>query len=246
MATKSPFGRADLPSSLKLFSFETARGGGFEIHLSEERKVIHDFMLKQHVEVNSSFGWPKDEAIKMFPVIFSVSFESHCLFKKSFQELVEGNSEGDKNWNLCKVWKCVPVGSETVVGSLGIYEELNKDGVPIIYVSFWFVDKEYTNLKIGSKLWFAMMEFVKREILPYHKAPKYRTMTLITATDMYKKAYQYYLREGWKEYPCEYQSPRCNLVRMDYVFPEESCMPAERAGEEHPHAVSMSVSSVSS
>jgi len=185
--------------------FETPRGV-FEIQITKERSNVREFMFDQHVKVCSAFKPDaKDDAVKMFPIIFS--------------ELVEGD-EGNKLWAKSIVWKCTPSDEPNkIVGAVGIYEEIRKeDGIPFIYVSFWFVDKEFTDLKIGKKLWEVMMTWLRSEILPKQEAPKYRTVSLITASDLYEKAYKFYLREGFREFQCEYKSPHYSLVRMEYQF----------------------------
>jgi len=187
-------------------SFETVKGR-FEISTTDDRESVCDFMRTQFLDGCARFS-PESvpDSFGLFPTIFS--------------ELVPSD-EGDKLWSSTKVWKCCPADdSSKIVGALGITEEIDKqDGIPFIYISFWFVDSSYADIRIGGSLWRAMPNFVETELWLTHSPPKYRKLKLITSTDLYAKAYQFYLRDGFKELPCEYSSPYWTLVRMEKQVP---------------------------
>jgi GNAT superfamily N-acetyltransferase len=182
----SPFakGHLGLKSPSKRLEIQ---GSKFLIEETEERCLIKQFMFQQLIGGTTISEEFSDDIVQTL-----------------FAELVEG-PENDMLWNKSKVWKCVEAGNpEKVIGCLGMYPTYSLIGTPEIYISFFYVDKTFQNRGVGRELWRHMWDWINNCVLPFHQAPNYRTLHLITMKDVYVKAFEFYLREGFVEKPCEY------------------------------------------
>ena len=179
-------------------------GENFLIQETNERDLIKDFIFRQLVDDEDSIGEEYKDSI----------------VQTLFSELVEG-FDGDDVWLKTKVWKCVKAECPSeVIGCIGTYPLKNdKNNTPEIYVSFFYVDKAFQGRGVGGYIWRHMFDWIQNSIFPFYEYPNYRTINLITIKDIYVKAYEFYLKEGFKEYPSDYPaSDEFTSVKMVKVF----------------------------
>jgi GNAT superfamily N-acetyltransferase len=118
------------------------------------------------------------------------------------------------SWKQTIQLKCVNVLNDEIIGTLGCCEESDR----IIYISSFYVHENYRYEGIGRILWNTFFEIVREvqdmdgpDEMPY-------AIELITAKDVYEPAYNFYVREGFKEVPIDFSSPYCTLVKMRFDF----------------------------
>lgn len=136
-------------------------------------------------------------------------------------------------WKDVIQFQCVGSSNNEMIGTLGIYEE--PDG--IIYISSFYVDESFRYQGVGRLIWNSCFEFIKavnvasaqsksklegrsqgfQEILSF----KQYKVQLITAKDVTKDAYDFYIKEGFIEVPIEFNSPHCELVKMELIFKDD-------------------------
>ena len=123
----------------------------------------------------------------------------------------------DENlWKDVVQFKCMNNLSEEIVGTIGIYEK--PDGV--LYISTFYVSKECRHEGIGRLLWNQCFDFIREvnEVAIKDGMQSYK-VHLITAKDVYDKAYIFYAKEGFKEIPLDFTPPAyCVLVGMELLL----------------------------
>ena len=183
-------------------------GDNFLIQETNERDLIKGFIIRQLVKDEDSIGGKEYK---------------DTIEQTLFSELVEG-FEGDDVWLKTKVWKCAKAECPSeVIGCIGAYPlKDNRNDTPEIYVSFFYVDKAFQGRGVGGYIWRHMFDWIQNSIFPFHEYPNYRTINLITIKtikDVYVKAYEFYLKEGFKEFPSDYPaSDEFTSVKMVKVF----------------------------
>lgn len=169
-------------------------GNTFLIQIANEGDQIN---IKNMVETVHAHSYSFDDIILLkekekFPIIYPEFYDINL-------------------WKNVVQFKCTNMTSNEVVGTLGIYEE--PDG--IIYISSFYVQEAFRYEGIGRILWTSCFDFIHEiNAAAVQKGFKYRVQ-LITAKDIYEKAYNFYSKEGFREIPIEFSSPYCTLVKME-------------------------------
>ena len=192
----SPFSLQNINSNDKeTLKFKSKSKDDLEFEISvasgSDLDTIKDFISHQYVEVTGYNEEVKQECLNELTDIFPEFYDENL-------------------WVQTKCWKCTKIDESLVLAAIGLHEYPNHK----VYVSFFFVDKEYRDDGIGRVLWNLALDWLQKTayLIP---TPKYRTLHLITVSDIYVKAYNFYLKEGFKEVECELSSPYFRLVRME-------------------------------
>ena len=195
----SPFYLLRSSVNLKYPVVTTSKTGNavrLDISKEDDQLGVKDFVESIHAQFYSF-----DEAILV---------EEKSKFPMIYPEFYDVNK-----WNDVLQFKCNADSTNELIGTLGIYEESNG----IIYISSFYVAESYRYEGIGRLLWTSLVDFIEvvNSNAVQQGLPKYK-LRLVTVKDIYEKAYNFYIKEGFQEIPIEFSSTYCTLVKMERAF----------------------------